>query len=159
MNSQKRNLGVADAIGAEIQSNELSKGLRKIFEFSAFCNQYFHKKQSWTDLERGKTKLYLCANAVRTLAILLEPYISIFSGKTLAATQPTWYSSETKLELSLTTHILRADTKSTDPQCYFKKFKTKTLKKRNRNLQNSPIPPYWVRNKVNDAKDGQHGLQ
>jgi methionyl-tRNA synthetase len=43
-------------------------------EFSAFCNQYFQKKQPWTDIEKAKTTLYLCVNAVRSLAILLEPY-------------------------------------------------------------------------------------
>ena len=48
--------------------------MRKIVEFSAFCNQYFQKKQPWLDREKAKTTLYLCVNAVRSLAILLEPY-------------------------------------------------------------------------------------
>jgi methionyl-tRNA synthetase len=61
-------------VGTEIEKNELTKGLRRIVEFSAFCNQYFQKKQPWTDLEKAKTTLYLCVNAVRSLAILLEPY-------------------------------------------------------------------------------------
>jgi methionyl-tRNA synthetase len=65
---------VAAEVGTEIEKNELTKGLRKIVEFSAFCNQYFQKKQPWTDLEKAKTTLYLCVNAVRSLAILLEPY-------------------------------------------------------------------------------------
>ncbi len=65
---------VGAEVGAEIEKNELTKGLRKIVEFSAFCNQYFQKKQPWTDLEKAKTALYLCVNAVRSLAILLEPY-------------------------------------------------------------------------------------
>jgi len=64
---------VAD-VGREIENNELTKGLRRIVEFSAFCNQYFQKKQPWTDIEKAKTTLYLCVNAVRSLAILLEPY-------------------------------------------------------------------------------------
>jgi len=61
-------------VGKEIESNELTKGLRKIVEFSAFCNQYFQRKQPWADKEKARTALYLCANAVRSLAILLEPY-------------------------------------------------------------------------------------
>jgi len=65
---------VADDVGKEIESNELTKGLRKIVEFSAFCNQYFQKKQPWTDKEKAKTTLYLCVNAVHSLAVLLEPY-------------------------------------------------------------------------------------
>ncbi|MDH5634618.1 MAG: methionine--tRNA ligase [Candidatus Bathyarchaeota archaeon] len=71
----------AEGVGKEIESNELSKGLRKIVEFSAFCNQYFQKKQPWADKEKAKTCLYLCANAVRSLAILLEPYIPFSAEK------------------------------------------------------------------------------
>jgi len=66
---------VAEDVAKEIEKNELSRGLRKIIEFSAFCNQYFQRKQPWTDKEKAKTCLYFCVNAVRTLAILLEPYI------------------------------------------------------------------------------------
>jgi len=65
---------VADDVGREIEVNELAKGLRKIVEFSAFCNQYFQKNQPWADKEKARTTLYLCVNAVRSLAILLEPY-------------------------------------------------------------------------------------
>lgn len=64
---------IAEKISVDIEKNELDKALKKITEFSAFCNQYFQKKEPW------KTKdancLYLSVNAVRTLAILLEPYI------------------------------------------------------------------------------------
>jgi len=66
---------VAADVGREIENNELTKGLRKIVEFSAFCNQYFQKKQPWLDKEKAKTSLYLCVNAVRSLATLLEPYM------------------------------------------------------------------------------------
>jgi len=65
---------VASEIGAEIEKIELSKGLRKILEFSTFCNQYFQRRQPWTDKGKAKTCLYLCVNAVRSLAILLAPY-------------------------------------------------------------------------------------
>jgi methionyl-tRNA synthetase len=61
-------------IGNEIENNELTKGLRKTVEFSAFCNQYFQKKHPWTDQEKGKTPIFLCINATRSLAILLTPY-------------------------------------------------------------------------------------
>jgi methionyl-tRNA synthetase len=43
--------------------------------YSATCNQYFQRKHPWTDTEKAKTTLYLCANLVRSFAILLEPYI------------------------------------------------------------------------------------
>jgi len=70
---------IATEVAQEIDKIELSKGLRKIVEFSTFCNQYFQRKQPWTDKEKAKTCLYLSVNAVRTLAILLEPYIPFSS--------------------------------------------------------------------------------
>jgi methionyl-tRNA synthetase len=73
---------LADEVGGEIESNELSRGLRKIIEFSAFCNQYFQRKQPWSDKEGAKTCIYLSANAVQSLAILLAPYIP-FSAESL----------------------------------------------------------------------------
>jgi methionyl-tRNA synthetase len=65
---------VAANVAEDIERNELSWALRKIVEFSAFCNQYFQKKEPWADAEGAKTTLYLCANAVHSLAVLLEPY-------------------------------------------------------------------------------------
>jgi methionyl-tRNA synthetase len=65
---------IAANVAEDLERNELSKALRKIVEFSAFCNQYFQKKEPWADAEGAKTALYLCANALHSLAILLEPY-------------------------------------------------------------------------------------
>jgi methionyl-tRNA synthetase len=65
---------VAGNVAEEIERNELSKALRKIVEFSAFCNQYFQRKEPWVGAEGATTALYLCANAVHSLAVLLEPY-------------------------------------------------------------------------------------
>lgn len=66
---------IADNVKEEIEKIELSRGLKKILEFSTFCNQYFQRKQPWTGGEKVDTCLYLCINAVRTLCILLEPYL------------------------------------------------------------------------------------
>ncbi len=65
---------VAREVGAEMEEIELSRGLKKIIEFSTFCNQYFQRKQPWTSKEKAKTCLNLCINAVRSLTILLAPY-------------------------------------------------------------------------------------
>ncbi len=65
---------VAREVGSKIEKIELSRGLRRIIEFSAFCNQYFQRKQPWVNKELAKTCLYLCINAVRILAVLLTPY-------------------------------------------------------------------------------------
>jgi len=72
---------IANDVAIEIEKNELSRGLGKIVEFSTHCNQYFQRKQPWADKERAKTTLFLCVNAVRSLAVLLEPYIPFSSEK------------------------------------------------------------------------------
>lgn len=79
---EKRIKEIADKAGNELENLELSRGLRKILEFSSFCNQYFQKNEPWKDLERAKTCLYLSINAVRCLAIILEPFLP-FSAKNL----------------------------------------------------------------------------
>ncbi|UCE29270.1 MAG: methionine--tRNA ligase [Candidatus Bathyarchaeota archaeon] len=66
---------IANNAGEEIERIELNRGLKKILEFSSFCNQYFQRKEPWTKTEDTSTCLYLCANAVRSFAILLEPYL------------------------------------------------------------------------------------
>jgi len=66
---------IANDVGEELEKIELNKGLRKILEFSSFCNQYFQRKEPWTKREDTATCLYLCVNAVRSLSILLEPYL------------------------------------------------------------------------------------
>ena len=73
---------VVDDVAQEISSLELNKGLRRIIRFSASCNQYFQQKKPWADQDEGKTTLYLCINILRSLAILLEPYMP-FSAQNL----------------------------------------------------------------------------
>ena len=125
---------VAAEVGAEIEKNELTKGLRKIVEFSAFCNQYFQKKQPWTDLEKAKTTLYLCVNAVRSLAILLEPYTP-FSAEKL------WQ----QLDLDGTVHEQKWDTASQitiksghkirQPSALFERIQDKDIEKEKQRLK------------------------
>lgn len=72
---------VADEVGGLIEKNELEKGLKKILEFTASCNQYFQKKEPWKRKEGAKTTLFLSVNAVRSLAILLNPYLPFSTEK------------------------------------------------------------------------------
>lgn len=64
---------VADEVGKDMEKNYLDRALKTITDFSSFCNQYFQKKEPWKT--KDKNCLYLSINAVRGLAILLEPYI------------------------------------------------------------------------------------
>jgi methionyl-tRNA synthetase len=74
-------VNVVKEVAVEINQIELSKGLRRILAFSAFCNKYFQTKAPWKRREARNTTLYLCVNAVRSLAILLEPYIPFSAQK------------------------------------------------------------------------------
>ncbi len=61
--------------GSYIENNNLDKGLKTIVDFSAFCNQYFQKMEPWKKGKGSQNCLYYSVNAVRSLAILLNPYI------------------------------------------------------------------------------------
>ena len=74
---RKKIMAIANDVEEEIEKIELNRGLKKILEFSAFCNQYFQRRQPWTGGEKADTCLYLCINAVRVLCILLEPYLPL----------------------------------------------------------------------------------
>lgn len=66
---------IADEVGSLIFNNELDKGLKKILAFSNTLNQYFQAKEPWSDREKAKNCIYISVNAVRSLAILVAPYL------------------------------------------------------------------------------------
>jgi len=68
---------IATEVAEELERIRLNRGLGRILEFSSFCNRYFQRKQPWAKKENVKTCLYLCVNAVRSLAILIEPYLPL----------------------------------------------------------------------------------
>ncbi|UCE97080.1 MAG: methionine--tRNA ligase [Candidatus Bathyarchaeota archaeon] len=70
---------VANDVGNELGKIELSRGLRRVLEFLKFCNQYFQRKAPWSKERQAETCLYLCINGVRSLAILLNPYLPFSS--------------------------------------------------------------------------------
>lgn len=72
---------IEDNVEKDIENIQLERALKKILEFSAHCNQYFQKNEPWTGGERAKNCLYLCINAVKSLAILLEPFLPFSADK------------------------------------------------------------------------------
>jgi len=64
-----------DDVAKDMERLEFNRALKKILEFSVHCNQYFQKNEPWSNKKRAPNCLYLCINAVRALAILLEPYL------------------------------------------------------------------------------------
>jgi len=60
-------------VGELIEKLEFDRALKKILEFSDYCNQYFQNKEPWKT--KDKTCLYLCVNAVKVLSVLLYPFL------------------------------------------------------------------------------------
>ena len=70
----------AEAAGL-IDRNEIDRALKSIIAYSARLNQYFQAKAPWNNPGTAPATLYISCNAVRSLAILLEPYIPFSSEK------------------------------------------------------------------------------
>jgi methionyl-tRNA synthetase len=66
-------------VGEKLENYELDKALKEIVDFSAYCNQFFQKKEPWKT--KDVNALFICVNAVRSLAILLEPFVPLSAEK------------------------------------------------------------------------------
>ncbi|MGB7635218.1 MAG: methionine--tRNA ligase [Nitrososphaeraceae archaeon] len=67
--------GISDVVGTAIAKNEIENAMREILDFSSSLNRYFQKKKPWEESQSAQNTLYVSANAVQSLAILLEPFI------------------------------------------------------------------------------------
>lgn len=70
---KERIVSLKDEVEKRMGEFGLDKALKGIVEFSAMGNQYFQQKEPWKT--RDPNCLYLCVNAMRSLAILLEPFV------------------------------------------------------------------------------------
>jgi methionyl-tRNA synthetase len=61
--------------GTLLSRNEIDKALKRIMKYSSYMNQYFQSNAPWANNDTANTTLYVSVNAVRSLAILLEPFI------------------------------------------------------------------------------------
>ena len=60
--------------------------LKEIINLSSHVNKYFQKKQPWAaSKEKAATTIYTAINALRTITILLQPYIPDAASKALKA--------------------------------------------------------------------------
>jgi len=125
---------VEDNVGKELEKIELEKALKKIIEFSGYCNQYFQSCEPWANEKRASNCLYLCINAVRSLAILLEPFLPF-------STEKLWK----ELNLSGSVHeqdwasiskiLIKPNHKIDKPQILFKKIENEEIKKQKQKLK------------------------
>ncbi len=73
---EKEILSIRNRVEKHLELNEIDRGLKKIIEFSTACNRYFQQREPWRGGNSSSTCIYLSVNAVKTMAILLYPYIS-----------------------------------------------------------------------------------
>jgi methionyl-tRNA synthetase len=66
---------VAYAVGELIFGNEIDKAMKRILQFSSFFNHYFQSKEPWKQHADSNNSIWISANAVRSIAILLFPFI------------------------------------------------------------------------------------
>ena len=131
---QKQIWDVEKTVGNELERIELEKALKKIVEFSGYCNQYFQKNEPWASKERATNCLYLSANAVRTLAVLIEPYLP-FSAEEL------WKQLNLKGSVheqnwdSISKMLIKQGHKIKKPKILFKKIEDKEIKKQKNKLK------------------------
>ncbi|MBI5133556.1 MAG: methionine--tRNA ligase [Thaumarchaeota archaeon] len=72
---------ITSEVSELLDKNEIDKALKRILKFSASFNQYFQKKEPWANIESANNCIYISVNAVRTLAIVLEPYMPFSAEK------------------------------------------------------------------------------
>jgi methionyl-tRNA synthetase len=70
-----------DEAGALLANNEIDKALKRTLKYSSYMNQYFQASAPWANKDTANTTLYVSVNAVRSLAIMLEPFIPFSSEK------------------------------------------------------------------------------
>jgi methionyl-tRNA synthetase len=72
---EKELTATVDETGRLLASNEIDRSLKRILKYSTYMNHYFQTNSPWADKDTSNTTVYVSVNAVRSLAILLEPFI------------------------------------------------------------------------------------
>jgi len=123
-----------DEVAKEIERLELDNAIKKILEFSTHCNQYFQKNEPWSNERRATNCLYLCINAVKSLAILLEPFLPF-------STEKLWKMLDLKGSIheqswdSISKLTIGPGHKIKKPQILFRKIKDEEIKKQKKKLR------------------------
>jgi methionyl-tRNA synthetase len=73
--TEKELAATVDETGRLLSNNEIDKSLRRILKYSNYMNHYFQTNSPWANRDTSNTTVYVSVNAVRSLAVLLEPFI------------------------------------------------------------------------------------
>ena len=79
--AEKKIKELVSEVGRLMEQNHLDRALKKILQFSAHFNQYFQHKEPWKNGSGTNTCVYLSVNAVRSLAVLIYPFLPKSSQK------------------------------------------------------------------------------
>jgi methionyl-tRNA synthetase len=118
-----------DEVGKLIEDLYFDRALKKILEFSNYCNQYFQKNEPWSNEKRATNCVYLCVNAVRSLAILLEPFLPFSTEKLWKLLNYSDSVHEQKWD-SISKILIKPGYKIKEPKILFKKIEDKEIKLR-----------------------------
>lgn len=66
---------IAEDVGSAISRNQIEEAMRRILGFSSHLNKYFQEKRPWHEKETSRNTLFISANGVHSLGILLAPFI------------------------------------------------------------------------------------
>ncbi|MCY3772829.1 MAG: methionine--tRNA ligase [Gemmatimonadetes bacterium] len=77
--------GAPDRVGECFESFQVRRAVRELISLGNGCNRYFNDQAPWntrkTDRARCATTLYVCAQAVRTLALVMSPIMPFSAEK------------------------------------------------------------------------------
>lgn len=77
-----------DKIGALLEQFELRKAAYALIDVARSANKYFNDQEPWRNIkanrERAETAIHICIQAVRTLAVLMAPFLPFSAEKTWA---------------------------------------------------------------------------
>jgi methionyl-tRNA synthetase len=127
---------IGNTVGGFILGNEIDKALKNILSFSSRFNQYFQKKEPWKNPEQSAATLFISINAVRSLSILLAPFIpfSVEEVWKQMSLEGSIYEQSWKTIGSI---LLKPGHRLGDIEPIFKKVDTDKIKEQENKLNNS----------------------
>ncbi|MEN2975016.1 MAG: methionine--tRNA ligase [Candidatus Caldarchaeales archaeon] len=74
---------IVEEFREKVEACEFREGLREILRLAQEGNRYLNEKSPWRNLEEGPRTMYVLAQVVHALAVILSPYLPFTSQKIL----------------------------------------------------------------------------